>query len=195
MEFKGKKLNNKGFTLIELLAVVVILALLMSISVTSVLSAMNNSRISTLHTNASAFANWYNETVAQDELLSSSDRTIGSTSAQTIAQDNAWHCLEDVPGQDTTENLATLYDLSSNDFVLGSIAPVAELDASVNPTGKFVVSSSTCSAIRTNEKGKIEVLLVAKTDGRYNVNSYRVTYAISSEENGCTGASKICKDY
>lgn len=47
-----KKLNNKGFTLIELLAVVVILAVVMGIAMTSVLSAMNKSRGGSLEDSA-----------------------------------------------------------------------------------------------------------------------------------------------
>ena len=39
-----KKLNRKGFTLIELLAVIVILAVVMGIAITSVLSSMNSAR-------------------------------------------------------------------------------------------------------------------------------------------------------
>ena len=49
---KITKLNNKGFTLIELLAVIVILAVVMGIATTSVLSAMNNSRKSSLQDSA-----------------------------------------------------------------------------------------------------------------------------------------------
>ena len=47
-----KRLNNKGFTLIELLAVVVILAVVMGIAMTSVLSSMNNSRKGSLQNSA-----------------------------------------------------------------------------------------------------------------------------------------------
>lgn len=51
-----KKLNNKGFTLIELLAVVVILAVVMGIAMTSVLTAMNNSRKGSLQDSAKSVA-------------------------------------------------------------------------------------------------------------------------------------------
>lgn len=39
-----KKLNKKGFTLVELLAVIVVLALIMTLTVPSVLSSMNSAR-------------------------------------------------------------------------------------------------------------------------------------------------------
>ena len=45
-------MNKKGFTLIELLAVIVILAVVMGVATTSVLSAMNNSRKSSLQNSA-----------------------------------------------------------------------------------------------------------------------------------------------
>ena len=62
-----KKLNNKGFTLIELLAVIVILAVVMAIASTSVISAMNNSRKSSLQDSAKsvqqAFQTKYSESI------------------------------------------------------------------------------------------------------------------------------------
>ncbi len=181
-----KGLNNKGFTLIELLAVIVILALVVGITVPSVLNSMNSSRISTLHTNAVSFANWYNETVAQDELLNSDDKTIPAAVAQYVAQNEKWQCLTTVGDpSDTTENLANLYDLSGSNFKLDGTAPT--------DTGDPTVNANTCSAIRSYD-GKIEVLLVANPEGRYNVNSYVVTYAISSEDNGCTGGTKTCEE-
>ena len=39
-----KKLNKKGFTLVELLAVIVVLALIMTLTVPSILSSMNSAR-------------------------------------------------------------------------------------------------------------------------------------------------------
>ena len=53
---KRKRLNNKGFTLIELLAVVVILAVVMGIAMTGVLSAMNKSRQGSLEDSAKSVA-------------------------------------------------------------------------------------------------------------------------------------------
>ena len=181
---KMKGLNNKGFTLIELLAVIVILALVVGITVPSVLNSMNSSRISTLHTTAVAVENWYNETVAQDELLS--DKTIPVTVVQALITSGQWQCLSDMgPDEGTAFNLAEEYGLSESNFNIGSTNP----PSGDNPA----VTSSTCSAIRSID-GKIEVLLVANPEGRYNVNSYVVTYAISSEDNGCTGASGTCEE-
>lgn len=55
-----KKLNNKGFTLIELLAVVIILAVVMGIAMTSVLSSMNKARRGSLQDTATSIAHGFN---------------------------------------------------------------------------------------------------------------------------------------
>lgn len=183
MEFKGKKLNNKGFTLIELLAVVVILALLMSISVTSVLNSMNNSRISTLHSQAKSFVSWYSETVAEDELLSSSEKTISVDTTRQIAQSSSWICLSDL-----SDDIAKDYGLSASNFVLDGAEPVTTSDTN------FSVTSETCSAIRTGSNGAVEVILVAAQDGKFNVAKYEATFAITSEDAGCVAGEKSCAD-
>ena len=46
------KLNKKGFTLVELLAVIVVLALLMVVAASSIGSALENSKIKSLETEA-----------------------------------------------------------------------------------------------------------------------------------------------
>lgn len=56
-----KRLNNKGFTLIELLAVVVILAVVMGIAMTNVLSAMNKARAGSLSDSATSVSRAFNE--------------------------------------------------------------------------------------------------------------------------------------
>ena len=60
-----KKLNNKGFTLIELLAVIVILAVVMGVAASSVLSAMNNSRESSLKDSALSAADAFRTSYAE----------------------------------------------------------------------------------------------------------------------------------
>lgn len=60
-----RKLNNKGFTLIELLAVIVILAVVMGVATTSVLSAMNNSRKSSLQDSALSAADAFRAKYAE----------------------------------------------------------------------------------------------------------------------------------
>ena len=190
MKFKRKRLNNKGFTLIELLAVVVILALLMSISVTSVLNSMNNSRVSTLHSQTKSFVSWYSETVAEDELLDSSSKTIPVSGTSKIAQTantDTWYCLDD--NTSIGVNLAELYGLSDSNFVLSSNGGTAPTKGNIST---YTVTKTTCSAIHTTSDNKVEVILVANSDGRFNVAKYQVTYAVSSADVGCTGAASDC---
>lgn len=63
-----EKLNRKGFTLIELLAVIVILAVVMGVATTSVLSAMNNSRKSSLQNSALSAADSFRTKYAEYSL-------------------------------------------------------------------------------------------------------------------------------
>ncbi len=53
-----KKLNNKGFTLIELLAVIVILAIVVAITIPSVLSSINGARKKAYKTSLNTMADW-----------------------------------------------------------------------------------------------------------------------------------------
>lgn len=55
------KLNKKGFTLIELLAVIVILAIVMTVTIPTVLSSMNNARKNQLQNAADTVGSWINE--------------------------------------------------------------------------------------------------------------------------------------
>lgn len=68
-----KKLNNKGFTLIELLAVIVILAVVMGVAATSVLSAMNNSRKSQLQNSAASAADAFRVAYSEMAVTSGND--------------------------------------------------------------------------------------------------------------------------
>ena len=52
---KKNKMNQKGFTLIELLAVIVILAILMTLAVTSMQRYINNAKKDTCITTAQQF--------------------------------------------------------------------------------------------------------------------------------------------
>ena len=63
-----RKLNRKGFTLIELLAVIVILAIVMVVTIPSVLNAMDNARESQLKNGADAVSEWLTKQRELDEL-------------------------------------------------------------------------------------------------------------------------------
>ena len=54
-----RMLNRKGFTLIELLAVIVILAIVLVVTIPSVLRAMDQARASQLQNSADSVAEWF----------------------------------------------------------------------------------------------------------------------------------------
>ena len=58
MKIFNRKLNNKGFTLIELLAVIVILALVMVVTIPTVLGTMNSARNDTFKNSVNSIASW-----------------------------------------------------------------------------------------------------------------------------------------
>ncbi len=57
----NKKKGKKGFTLVELLAVIVILAIVVGISITTILPVMKNSRKKALQVAADSLALWIDQ--------------------------------------------------------------------------------------------------------------------------------------
>lgn len=181
---KINKLNKKGFTLIELLAVVVILAIVMGISGSSVINSMNRARRNSLLSAAQNAANTINEWYAEDQLTSTtSEKKLGDTfidnssSTGTDANLDNWTCFgsTSTSGGTTTTTYTqisnnghstALYlalNLNENDFVLTGTKPSSAAAA---------ISQNTCSAYRySSVSGAYEILLVAKKGGKYYVNA------------------------
>ena len=63
-----KKLNRKGFTLIELLAVIVILAIVLVVTIPSVIRSMDKARESQLQNAADSVAEWFQKQYELQEL-------------------------------------------------------------------------------------------------------------------------------
>lgn len=170
--FKIKKLDNKGFTLIELLAVVVILAIVMGIAGTSIINSINNSRKSTLHSAAQTAANNLNIWAMEDSLVvNDSERKLGDNFENTTLakNDGVWKCISNDMTINNNVNLLSALGIASADIVISGNEP--KLDG-----GKYTITSGddtgTCSAIRYNKNaGAYEVLLVARTNGKYYVSS------------------------
>ena len=79
-----KKLNRKGFTLIELLAVIVVLAIVLVVTIPSVLRSVNNARVKSLENSANAVADWLTR---QSELAAIADTGITDDEVDEIFAD------------------------------------------------------------------------------------------------------------
>lgn len=176
-----KRLNNKGFTLVELLAVVLILSLVMGIAATSMLSTMNSSRKSTLHSAAQTAATNLNNWIADDMLATTTnEQKLGNDfvkATQTTAP-NTWICLgsssiADISNKGTPATLLNVLGLNDEDIVISTTSP--------GDAGSYTITdNTTCSALRYNSStGGYEFFLNAKNGGKYYVASSDDNYAFS----------------
>ena len=146
-----KRLNNSGFTLIELLAVVVILAVVMGIAMTSVLSAMNKSRGGSLADSSIVIANAFNQKYTESLISSDQDKVYGMYNFKT-----------NYVGQ-LDSSLANEFNISGDTYNLGlSTDNVSAADNTYSLVG-FDAST-----------GKTIVCLFAKDGGSYYVAGYSV---------------------
>lgn len=188
----NKKLNNKGFTLIELLAVIVILALVMGIAATSMLTTMNNSRKSTLHSAAQTAAANLNNWVVEDQLATTAnDQRVGNDFVTNTQGTNAntWICLNDarinqITNKGSQTSLVKALQLNENDIVISTNAPSLSDGTYTITSNNSTVTDNTCSALRYNSStGAYEFLLVARNGGKYYVASETNNYAFSRAAN------------
>ncbi len=179
--FSIKRMNRKGFTLIELLAIIVILAIILVIAIPEILDTMDSSRVSSLHSSAKGVANWWEQQIVADTLVTTAEQKIGS--ANGTLSDGDWHCLDDL-----TFNSKTMFDvagLNEEDVQRGVSAPGAS-GATIVYGAVNAVGTTTCSAIRNNG-GTIEVILFATNTGKFN--TANGTYAASAATGGATGTT------
>ena len=190
-----EKLNRKGFTLIELLAVIVILAIVMGISATSVLNSINNSRRSSLYSNAQSVANTLNTWVGEDMLITDDIKQHLGTGFITYTQTtmvNKWICIgynatASIQNGGSSTTLVKALKLSDKDLVFSTAnvttAGIKITNGVLEHTNENLTPG--CSAIKYNSStGGYEVLLVAKNAGRYYVSSDSIHYAYSSADAG-----------
>ena len=174
-----KKLNRKGFTLIELLAVIVILAIILVVTVPNIINSINDARLSSLHNLAVSVANTYDTAFAQDLVATDANKLMGDIPEKVTT---SWQCISGIVASNGGKSLAEILGLSSNDVNLETTAP--QLNGTELNT--LSITGDTCSAIRINN-GSAEILLVAKTGGKFYV-AQQHTYAVSSASAGAQNA-------
>lgn len=135
---KITKLNNKGFTLIELLAVIVILAVVMGIATTSVLSAMNNSRKSSLQDSAVSAADAFRVAYAEQSMMTGT-RTVLGISYDTLSEGTAVALTDAATSLNIT---AANYDLSNSYVKLDTSTNVFTVCMVANKTGSYYVDAA-----------------------------------------------------
>lgn len=169
---KGKKLNNKGFTLIELLAVVVILAVVMGIAMTSVLSSMNKSRGGSLEDTAMVIAQGFTQKYTESLVGGIPNNIYKDEGAEGYSfQSDATYAL--------TTNLEETFNISSGTYALGDSTTLA------NST-----SAATTSFVHfTASNGKFIVCMVANKNGNFFVDNFKLDAATKIESTGVTIAS------
>lgn len=160
---KRKKLNNKGFTLIELLAVVVILAVVMGIAMTSVLTAMNKSRGGSLADTASIIAQAFNQKRTEALVDGVPSNVYGGTNEPMGSngydfQASAQYYID--------KDLADTFNISGGDssstasYILGT-------------KGAIPNTGATSSFISYNDNtGKFIACMIANPKGNYYVKAY-----------------------
>ena len=169
-----KKLNRKGFTLIELLAVIVILAIIIALVFPQITNVIDNSKISTIHSNAKGIVSWWNTTISADAIVSDeSQRQIPSDIPDKIT--TTWQCVGSITSTKKLDaTFASVAGLSESDYVL----------IGTPPSGDYTVGDETCSAVRySSATRELEVLLVAASGGK-NYIAGKVTYAFSTDDSG-----------
>ena len=150
-----KKLNNKGFTLIELLAVIVILAVVMGVAATSVLSAMNNSRKSSLQNSAASAADAFRTAYAEYSMLSTNglvghkDASGDTTNADLIGG-TAQDLSKFADGLNIT---AANYDLTNSFVYFDTEKSSFTVCMVANPTGSYYVAAAAVNPAKSTKVG------------------------------------------
>ena len=203
---KRKRLNNKGFTLIELLAVVVILAVVMGIAMTSVLSAMNKSRGGSLEDSALTIAQAFNQKYTESLVSGIPDDVYGKTDGESEPLTNGYNFQSDAiyyiskylaPTFNISEDSYAFADSDENtneDFVEGVTINTPLKAANVGALANSFVTFSAGT-------GKFIVCMFANVNGSYYVDNYKTTsekLAISTINNialkAAEGKMYACSD-
>ena len=161
-----KKLNNKGFTLIELLAVVVILAVVMGVAMTSVLSSMNNSRMGSLTNSAEkvaqAFQTKYSEAMVTNSLNDIYGDVIGKGKGYNFTAASTTSPVFYGITLDLSEDM----NLSGNAYVLGAKLTTT---AAPNLLGENTTEITANNSFIAFNGNSVVACMIAKNTGSYYV--------------------------
>lgn len=160
MKINRKRLNNKGFTLIELLAVVVILAVVMGIAMTSVLSSMNNSRKGSLQNSAKKVSQALQTKYSEAMVMNGTTDVYGDV----LGSDNGFDfSVSDFTIYPIVTGLKDEMNLSPSTYVLSTDAGITALAE----TGTNTYTASTSFVAFDGDT--MVVCLFAKQGGSYYV--------------------------
>ena len=186
IKFNRKRLNNKGFTLVELLAVVVILAVVMGIAATQVLSSMNSSRMGSLQNSAKkvsqAFQTKYSEAMVTNQMKDVYGTVLGSTKGYdlSIASDTAPVFAYLTDGLKDELNLSpSTYELAT------SASKISITNKKLTATDSFIAfnGSTVVACMVAVQGGSYYVADAADSTKKATIHGVEVTFA-----SGGTGA-------
>ena len=186
-----RKLNRKGFTLIELLAVIVILAVVMGIAITSVLSSMNKARAGAIGDTALIVANAFNQAYTEALVDGSPSDVFGDVLGTGKGYDftgNKQYTIVD--------GLADKFGISTKTYILDTTKSdgkprvisndVTETSASKTVTPSYVIFDSGL--------GKFTVCMSAAVDGPNYVNANAKNVTLSGGITTTADTMMACSD-
>lgn len=172
-----KKLNNKGFTLVELLAVVVILAVVIGIAMTNVLSSMNKARGGSLEDSAITIAQAFN--TKYTESLVGGNPTAVYSDAAGVTNFKGYNFTTDAR-YELSVGLRNTFNLSYDAYVFSESSTTDAAAKAMNVTSNAVSNIEKSFVAFDSNTASFLVCLVAKDTGSYYVNNYTVGNANNS---------------
>ena len=149
-----KRLNNKGFTLVELLAVVVILAVVMGIAATSVLSSMNNSRKGSLVNSAESVSQIFQTKYSEAMVMNKTASVLGVYDF-TVVTPVVYYLSEGAVAEDL--------NLSAGSYELSSSSDTKKVELAENR------ATSVTDSFIVFKGDKVVACMIAKKGGSYYV--------------------------
>lgn len=173
---KKLNLNKKGFTLIELLAVIVILAIIMVVTIPTVLGSMNKARKNSLQNATDSVAEWF---AKEYELASMGDYMVGA--------DAAFNTFVTVGGTSSFANLDRDTTNATDTNKIDLTAAVLTAAGISNADSNFTLDTAGDNYVYYNlANGRVCVHLTAKNGGSFYVNSTdTTTYPNTAQSSGC----------